>query len=412
MLNFAMLSKTLLFSAIVFYLFSCKQPRDKQIEENVACAEFSPLVHKKMHDWGKLFQTEVSFCESFPKTEGELQRLLQTADSKNISVRIRGRGHSMNGSTLPRQGELLIVTENLRQYNWQSKEFIRVGGGISIYALQQWLKARGFSLPVFTDVLGPSVGGYISASGISLDSQKYGGFWNNVNRVRLVDAKGEMYVLTPKDKDFKWLFGSMGQLGVIVEADLKIVPYKKPRFRQEIGIIAESLVAGPKGQPRDTEYESSHLVWFTVIAPIEKKSELMTDLLNIKAKYSDAINYIPEYIWPVRKLNFTPPLFYPENRELICIGIWGMPKSDNLNNNKFLFGISEDISNLITQKKYYRRYIQSEVYKTKIDWREYWGEKIYSEFLQITKLYNPKGNLNQNCIFGCDSTYIEPSTMP
>lgn len=386
---------TIFFSLLL--LFSCT-PK-KSLEPNTTCAQMGEMRNVRMHDWGKIFFTETQFCESSPATLAEVQTVLRRAYDASTPVRIRGRGHSMDGKSLPRSGELLLFTDNVRHYQWKKSTVIQAGAGMSVYALQSWLHERGFTLPIFTDVMGPSVGGFVSASGISMHSRTHGGLWNNVSYVQLVDARGEVHTIRKSDKDFPWLFGSMGQLGFIYEVGLKVLPLKKARFTPSEGKIEESRFSGPKQKDAQEEYTTSRLLWLTVIAPIAEKQNVMAELREIKAKHSDTLNFIPEYVWPVKRGDFTPPLFYPENRDLISIGIWGEgnPKKENLN--LAILDLSDAVWRLLAQRPFYRRYIQTEPIRFDVDWHAYFGENIFQQFAALHTKYNPKGNMNNNCIF-------------
>lgn len=365
------------------------------------------MVTATLHDWGKIYRSIGEFCTISPASESELANFLKTAYGEKLPVRIRGRGHSMNGASLPRKGEIALVTDQLRHFRVVSKTTIAVGSGASVFAVQDFLRKQGFTLPVYNDgILGPSIGGYVSASGIGTRSAAYGGFWENVAFLRVVDATGNVRQIERTHEDFPWFFGSMGQLGVISEVGLDIIAEKNARFETNEGRIEESWEQTAEAPARRREFETSRLTWFTLIAPTERKNELIADLAKLKAEHANAMRYIPDYTWPIRKRRFTPPLFYPEHRELTCIGIWGYGHPTSADTSEKLLKLNDSVMRLLQQKPYYRRYIQAEPVRHQANWRQFWGETVHDRFADRRKIYNPLGNLNENCIFGCDAAKI------
>ena len=105
---------------------------------------------------------------------------------------------------------------------------VTAGAGIPIALLNEFImKESDYALPVANGGgIGPSIGGFFSAGGISYTSEKYGGFWNHVLEVTLVIGNGKIIHVKPDNEIFPWIFGSMGQLGIITEAKLALVPVK------------------------------------------------------------------------------------------------------------------------------------------------------------------------------------------
>ena len=385
----------------VLMILSCSRP--KSPAATGACAKIAAQTSNAvLHDWGKIYRSADEYCMIAPATEADIGGVLRAADQASVHVRVRGRGHSMNGTSLPRAGEVLLSTQNIRHYTWKNPNEIIVGAGISIYSVHEWLKKRRATLPIFNDgVLGPSVGGYISASGIGTRSAVHGGFWENVTYISLIDATGKTHRIERKDPLFRWIFGSMGQFGVIYEAGLRVIPEAGITFKPSAGTIEEEWENTPDAAARKKEFEASRLTWFTVIAPAERREELKKDLQEIKAAHADAMRFIPDYHWPIKLGEFTPPLFYPEHRALICIGIWGYGNPGDVNLQEKLFRLNEAVFALLRKKKYYRRYIQAEPVRTTTDWQQYWGAETFTRFADLRKTLNPQGTLNENCIFGC-----------
>ena len=87
--------------------------------------------------------------------------------------------------------------------------------------LRIFLDTQGFKLPIYPGGCqgntSPTVGGFISGGGISFNnSYKYGGFWENVLEITIINGYGEKKIYNHNDEIFPWLFANYGQLGVIV----------------------------------------------------------------------------------------------------------------------------------------------------------------------------------------------------
>jgi len=191
-----------------------------------AFAEFRPRLREQpLADFSGLRAGAGVFCEVAPRTAEAVADIVRAAHERGAPLRIRAQGHSLNGATLPAASELVLATRNLRQVRFEAPGTVTAGGGVVLWVLQRFLRRRGFDLPVVNDGYpGPSVGGYVAAGGFGPRSAEHGGFWDNVLGIRLVDGRGELLAVPASDERFPWLFGAMGQLGVVVEAQLAIVP--------------------------------------------------------------------------------------------------------------------------------------------------------------------------------------------
>jgi FAD/FMN-containing dehydrogenase len=137
------------------------------------------------------------------------------------------KNQSRNGF-LPKENEFLIKTQNMVKLEFLDKNKIRVGAGPNIKHVNGVLKLFNLELPlIHGGPPGPTVGGFISAGGFGLNSNVEGGFWENVLEITLVVNNGQVLRLKQGDKMFPWVFGSMGQLGLIADAVLKVIPIKR-----------------------------------------------------------------------------------------------------------------------------------------------------------------------------------------
>src|SRR5207247_426446 len=122
-----------------------------------------------------------TFCEVSPTSIDEVCEIVRLAYRYNIPLRIRGRGHTLNGSSLPCENELTIQTSNLCEIQFTEGGTVTIGAGLVLWTLRSYLNTYKYTLPVVNDGYpGPSVGGYISAGGFGIGSMFYGCFCGNV----------------------------------------------------------------------------------------------------------------------------------------------------------------------------------------------------------------------------------------
>jgi FAD/FMN-containing dehydrogenase len=379
--------------AVVLTLTACARPAGRDIVAAVFAKHGVRKISVPVQDWGKLAAGEPAYFEVAPATAADLQAVVKTAHDYGMPLRVRGRGHSMNGFSLPRAGELLVRTEKLRGFRVEEPGTITVGAAPSLYELRDYLNQHGFTLPVYNDGdMGPSVAGYVSAGGIGPGSVVYGGFWENVAVLTIIDGTGRLRSLTPRDAAFKWFFGGMGQLGVIVEAKLMLLPLGKPALPASGEIPTVSQVNAGDAAEFDRRYQQFRLYWFTLFVPPAEQERTTQELTRI-AKAHPGLSYNEPYVYPMKFRTFNPPLVYPEDKDFVGVGLWGSAALEA--NVAPVVRALEDEINGLARKPRHRRYIQAETNLAAVDYQTYWGSEIYERFRKLKREYDPKNILNR-----------------
>ena len=196
-------------------------------------------------DYGKLHVSSTDYTVLRPDGVDAATRGWRTALAEGRALRVRGSGHGLSGATLPRKGETLLCTRGLDHYRIEAPGLITVGGGAILWDVRDFVAARGWRLPVYNGGwAGPTVGGFVSAGGLGLRvpvgehgkptapqaldpvslSERHGGFWAQAVKLTIIDGRGRVHDVLPGDEDFPWMFASMGQFGLILEATLRLVP--------------------------------------------------------------------------------------------------------------------------------------------------------------------------------------------
>lgn len=366
-------------------------------------AEFRPSVRERpLGDFSGLRAgTEVA-CELAPRSAEAAARIVRAACERSVPMRVRAQGHSLNGSSLPARGELLLGTRNLRHVRFEEPGTVTAGAGVVLWILQHFLRRRGFDLPVLNDGYpGPSVGGYLAAGGFGPRSARYGGFWDNVREVRLLDGRGEARVSKPDDPLFPWLFGSMGQLGIVVDAKLAIVAADAagaPPYPQGTTLTVPELVQ-PKIPPEYAVGEDESLFWFTLFVRDERLAEAHADLKALEQRHRGTLRFQQRYNYPIRSRGLMPPLLYPEARPITATGAWGWLGDKSGAGKQRLLAFDSDFMEVAASRPWYRRYVQSELAAGAQTYERCFGAATCARLRELKSELDPRALFNPGSVF-------------
>lgn len=268
-------------------------------------------------DYGQLKQCDQPFWLFAPKTVSEAINGLNAAvHVVGMNIRVRGAGHSMNGSTLPKQNELLFSSLGLRSLRRISNHSIEVGSGAQVWVIDDFLKQYGCYLPVVNDGGGPAptVGGFFCAGGFGVNSRDHGGFWNHVESLRIWSKTFGEKIIYPDDEYF-WTLAAAGNIAntVILTARLKICGTLHHDIDQDLDFI---------------HYHHPRHLWFTFITTAGKSAKLYQELARLNRKLKDYWSPLAPYSYHIktfgqhRALNFHPST----HSDLIAAGVWGTIK--------------------------------------------------------------------------------------
>lgn len=343
-----------------------------------------------------------SYCEVAPRSVEAVGAIVREAHGLGVPLRCRAQGHSLNGSSLPRPGELLLRLHGLQRLRFEVPGTVTAGAGIVLWMLQGALRAHGFDLPVLNDGYpGPSVGGFVCAGGFGPGSAEHGGLWDNVTQVLLVDGRGELRRIGAGDAEFPWLFGSMGQLGVIVEVTLAIVPLAAGRAAYPQGKTLTLPAMDPimEVPPEYAVGEDERLFWFTLFVPQERVARAHGELQALEQRHATALRYAERYRYPIRRRGVDAPLVYPDAAAFTATGAWGWLLTSAPQALQKLLEFERDFMALATGTPGYRRYVQSELPAGPETYVRAFGEGIYNRFREVKARFDPGSILNRGSVF-------------
>ncbi len=187
-----------------------------------------------------------------PRTTEECASVMRVCTELGVPVVPRGAGTSLAGGSLPTADSVILGTARLKdvlEIDYDNR-FIRVQTGVTNLSVTDEVQENGFFYaPDPSSQLACAIAGNIAMNSGGAHCLKYGVTTNNLLGVKMVMADGEIVEIGGAAMDASGLdllgliCGSEGQLGVVTEATLRILP--KPEGAQPVMIGFDSAeVAG------------------------------------------------------------------------------------------------------------------------------------------------------------------------
>ncbi len=167
--------------------------------------------------WNGLVKTEpavVAVCFN----ENDIQSSLEFARDFDMSVSVRGGGHSVSGMGLLESGMVLDLSEMKQISLDREKRQITAGGGTIFDAINPVAEKSGLAVPSgFVSMMG--VGGLSLRGGLGPLMRKYGLTCDAIKSLRLVTADGTLLTVSGEENnDLFWaLRGGSESLGAVTD---------------------------------------------------------------------------------------------------------------------------------------------------------------------------------------------------
>lgn len=231
----------------------------------------------------------------FPKNSNEVQQII---NDKLDSIIPRGLGRSYGDPAQCKNGSV-INTSNLSFMELNKIDCtLRAGSGTKISDILNFIINQGFFLPVSPGTKNVTLGGAISADVHGKNHHCDGSFANHVERISIVDGRGDIKILFPSDKSFWAVSGGMGLVGIILEATFKLIPIKTSLMKvntekfEDIDSLMNRMIEA------DSKFKYS-VAWVDSLNKRGKsilstgEHALLKDIQekNYKLKNSDPLNY-------------------------------------------------------------------------------------------------------------------------
>ena len=168
-----------------------------------------------------------------PRTEDEVRRALAFARSHGLVVTPSGTRHSMGGQAAFPNALVLDMREMDRVVVDEVASTVRVGGGATWRKVLEAGHARGLSVAAMPSIDVLSVGGTLSANAHGADFRT-GSLASTVRSLTVMTADGAVKTLDRRNDPelFGAVIGGYGLFGVILEAELDLVPNEMYRLSQ------------------------------------------------------------------------------------------------------------------------------------------------------------------------------------
>lgn len=187
-----------------------------------------------------------------PTTTQEVAAIMRVCHEFGVPVVPRGAGTSLSGGALPTADCVILGTARLNNTLEIdiNNRFIRVQTGVTNLSVTGMVEAQDFFYaPDPSSQLACAIAGNIAMNSGGAHCLKYGVTTNNLMGVKLVMANGEIIELGGTHLDAAGydllgiICGSEGQLGIVTEATLRILP--KPEGARPVMIgFDEPEIAG------------------------------------------------------------------------------------------------------------------------------------------------------------------------
>lgn len=232
----------------------------------------------------------------FPTTTKEVSSILKFAFENNIPVTPRGAGTNLVGSTVPRDGAIIIDLSLMNHILEIDKENFTatVEPGVILEDFQKHVESLGLFYPPDPGEKRASIGGNISTNAGGMRAVKYGVTRDYVMGLEIVLADGTVIQTGSKNRkdttglDLKNIvIGSEGTLAVITKCILKLVG--KPEKSTSLLLSFDSLKSGIETVPVILRANLNP----TAVEFIERKVvKLGEDFLNLQFPDQNAAAYL------------------------------------------------------------------------------------------------------------------------
>jgi len=352
-----------------------------------------PMVHSATHD--QRIAT--------PRSESQVARLVALAAEADLSVRVRGRGHSMSGRVIAGTDELLLSTSGLRRLCRVGDDVVEAGTGPSVTTLDAVLREHGLQLRVVNDGgHGPSLGGYIATGGFAGTSDVHGGLWQVTPSITLVDGRGAVHTLTRDDPDFGWLFGSSGQLGVMTRATLEVdvVDPALAADRLPVGTCTEVPDRGDVQPPSDPWGDGPRLYWWSVFVPEDQAQLAAAALADIRRMHEGpSVRFLADYRYRLAPGPVRAPLVHDIDGPAQVRGIWASPIDPEGTAHLDTVRAIEKAVDAWATAQGHRRYLGAELQDGPAFYRRQLGEDLYARFSTLKDRFDPDHRIGRGVVF-------------
>ena len=170
-----------------------------------------------------------------PASADDVVKTIQYANRQGLKVSVRGQGHSRYGQTLAGDG-IVIDSSTLKRISLPNPGCVDAQAGAFWGEVAGTALAQGLTPPAMGTCPNLSVGGILSAGGSSNSSHIYGAIADTVQELDVVTGDGRLITcsLQQHGELFHMTLAGMGQIAVIVRAQIQLIPAPATVVRQDL----------------------------------------------------------------------------------------------------------------------------------------------------------------------------------
>jgi len=185
-------------------------------------------------DFGAIFH-RVPAAVLQPRSAEDLVKIIRFASKRHLQIAMRGQGHSQYGRVLV-DGGIVIDSSTLNTVKLSRAGMVDADAGASWDDVTRATVAQGLTPPAMGDTMTLSVGGILSAGGISNSSHRFGAVVDTVEELDVVTGTGDHLTCSAQQNRelFELVLAGMGQCGLIASARLRLVPAPKWVVRRDL----------------------------------------------------------------------------------------------------------------------------------------------------------------------------------
>jgi FAD/FMN-containing dehydrogenase len=181
---------------------------------------YSPVLTPQLQD-------RVAEVLVAPRSEEEIAALVTAAVRHRLPLTLRGGGTGNYGQSVPLQGGAVVDMTGFNQVLAVAPGHIRVQGGTLISTALEAALATGQQLMMYPSTMrSATIGGYLGGGFAGIGSVRHGIIRDSgmIEALKIMTIEATPRVLTLTGEDVNMVFHSWGTTGIILEAQLKLVP--------------------------------------------------------------------------------------------------------------------------------------------------------------------------------------------
>jgi FAD/FMN-containing dehydrogenase len=162
-----------------------------------------------------------------PQTEQEIAAISAAAAKRCIPITVRGGGTGNYGQSVPLRGGIVLDMTRFNQVNSVESGSIRIQAGAIIKTALTAALGTGQQLMMYPSTLqSATIGGYLGGGFAGIGSVRHGVIRDSgmIQSLKVMTIEENPEILTLSGDDVGLVFHSWGTTGIILEAQLRLVP--------------------------------------------------------------------------------------------------------------------------------------------------------------------------------------------